>query len=423
MKKGLILILFLALFHVGCRREESGVSFAVGGAPSEIAYWEILIADFENASGIPVTIIRQPTDTDQRRQGLVVPLKAGQNDPDVFLMDVAWVPQFSASKWLLSLDSLLMNTDDFFRPVIEQVDKDRSGNLIALPVYLDCGLLYYRRDLLEKYGASPPETWEELLETARIVQEGERADHPNFYGFVWQGAQYEGLICNFLEFAASGGGELFRSSPEEQSFPVASKQNIRALAFMRDLIHKHKISPPNTFTEMKEEEVRQFFQRGDALFERNWPYAWKLHQQKDSTVRGKTGLTVLPRFREGRHAAALGGWHVGISRFTDTPEKSARLLEFIASFETQKRLALELGWNPGRKDIYDDPRVNSEIPHIGTLKKALEGAVARPPVPYYTRISSILQQYVNGVLAGRESPEQALENAEKDIEKARSEYE
>ena len=419
----MLISLIVSLFFCGCSEKNEKLVFAVGGAPSEVDYWETLVREFQNNTGIKVDLIRQPTDSDQRRQNLVIPLKAGESDPDVFLMDVAWVGQFLASGWLASLNGFMKNdafeTDPFFQPVIQQVDTSTNGNLIALPVYLDCGLLYYRKDLLEKYGLSVPQTWSQLVESSLAVQKEMRKDNPDFYGYVWQGAQYEGLICNFLEFISSAGGGLEKNG----ALSIHTPENINGLEFMHDLIHEHEISPPNTFTEMKEEEVRSYFQTGNALYERNWPYAWSLHQQDDSPVKGKTGVAVLPRFKDGRRAATLGGWHIGISNFSDQKQNAWRLLKFVVSYETQKKVALRLGWNPGRKDIYDDEEIRSQMPHIKVLKKALEHSVARPTLPYYTRISSILQKRVNSVLAGDMNAETALRKAGEEIGKLADRYE
>ena len=87
-------------------------------------------------------MLRQPTDTDQRRQGIVVALKAKQADPDVFLMDVAWIAQIAASGWLERLDEHIVGRylDAFFPRVVELADR-YEGHLVALPVYVDGGLL------------------------------------------------------------------------------------------------------------------------------------------------------------------------------------------------------------------------------------------------------------------------------------------
>ncbi len=145
------------------------VVFAVGGAPSEVAFWEELLRDFQQQSGIRVELLRQPSDTDQRRQGLVIALNARMPDPDVFLMDVAWMGLFVASGWLEPLEDEV-DAAPFFQRVIRLVDR-HQGQLMALPVYLDGGILYYRRDLLERFQLpGPPGTWNELLSQALTVQ-------------------------------------------------------------------------------------------------------------------------------------------------------------------------------------------------------------------------------------------------------------
>jgi multiple sugar transport system substrate-binding protein len=417
-----IAALFTLIVTVHCTKEESALTFAVGGAPNEVQYWEKVVKEFENKTNIKVKIIRQPTDTDQRRQGLVIPLEAKKKNPDVFLMDVVWVHQFAASGWLQSLDKFMHNSElsygDFFNNIIEQVDTYR-GNLVALPVYNDCGLLYYRQDLLQKHNYEVPETWAALVKCAKIIQDQERKTNEHFYGFVWQGAQYEGLVCTFIEFATSFDGGL---KNDGQHLTINTVENTKALQFMVDLIHRYEISPPNTYTEMKEEEVRIHFDNGNSLFERNWPYAWSLHNRPGSPVKGKVNVTLLPAASLGNHTAALGGWHVGISKYSDAKESAWALVEYITSYTIQKQLVMDLGWNPGRKDIYDDDEIKKAYPHVTVLKKAFEHSVARPTLPYYTQISEILQRNINAALSRKIKPHDALINADDAIDEMHSLY-
>ncbi|WP_051361420.1 ABC transporter substrate-binding protein [Desulfuromonas sp. TF] len=416
--------LILCLLFVGCEpRQERRLTFAVGGAPAELEFWEELLGEFRRESGIEVELMRQPTDSDQRRQGLVIPLKAGQADPDVFLMDVVWLAQFAASRWLEPLGARMEESGlpegVFFSRVIETADR-HEGELVALPVYVDGGLLYYRRDLLEKYGLpGPPQTWDQLIDYSLEVQAEERNTNPDFFGFVWQGAQYEGLICNFQEIAASGGGGILVRDGE---ISIDTPPNRRALEFQRDLIHRHRISPPSTYTTMKEEEVREAFQRGNSLFERNWPYAWRLHQGEGSPVRDKVDLAPLPHFPAGTSVSTLGGWHVGISRQSDAKEESWKLLRYVVSYKTQKKLALRLGWNPGRRDLYEDSEMLAELPHFGRLRDVFDHLLPRPVLPYYTQVSSVIQRRLNAALSGQAPPQEALAAAEEQVRQIARRY-
>lgn len=408
--------LVVALMGVSCggdRGKPAPVTLMIGGAPAELDYWEQVIGGFTEKTGIAVELMRQPTDTDQRRQSLVVPLRAGEKDPDAFLMDIVWIAQFAASRWLEPLDGPIatkgFDLNVFFEGIIEFADR-YEGNVVALPVYVDAGLLYYRKDILEKrFDGAPPETWNELVEYSKAVQLQERRLQPNFWGFVWQGAQYEGLVCTFLEFALSNGGQLV---DRRGNLTLDHPKNIEALAFMRDLIATHKVSPPNTYTEMKEEEVRSFFESGLALFERNWPYAWALHQSEGSPVRGKVGIALLPGFDGGRRVAALGGWHIGISRSSDRKDDAWKLIEYIVSRDAQVGFALNLGWNPARWDAYASPEIVEKLPHLVELRQIFQKASARPKLPYYSRLSRELQAELNKALSGMLTPEEALENAQ-----------
>lgn len=417
---GAILLLAIA----GCSGKQTAkLTIAVGGAPNEVDFWEKLISQFEQESGIAVTIRRQVTDTDLRRQELFLALKSKQTDPDVVLMDVIWIPQFVQSGWLQSFDEYMakdsIRPGDFLARVVRLADA-YNGHIMALPVYVDGGLLYYRTDLLEKYGYDgPPDTWQHLQDCSVRIEQEERKSIPDFYGFVWEGAQYEGLVCNFLEFAGSNNGGILDSTG---AVIVDSPENVEALTFMYDLIHSSKISPPNTYTEMKEEQVRTYFQQSKALFERNWPYAWALHQAEGSPVAGKVGIAPLPHFDGGHSVSTLGGWHVGISEFSDVKPEAWQLVEFIVSHSTQKQLALNLGWNPGRVDVYDDPQVLEKMPQLAMLRKIFAHALPRPTVPYYSRMSSVLQRDLNAALAGAMRPEDALSDAQKEIESIVQEY-
>ncbi len=392
------------------------ISLAVGGTPNELQVWEKIAVEFEQQTSTHVNLIRQPTGTDQRRQGLIIPLKAGESDPDVFLMDVAWISQFAASGWLDTLDADGgVKTEAFFAKVVDLADRF-DGKLIALPVYVDAGMLYYRRDLLEANGIKePPATWEDMIRIAKMIQAKERVRNPKFFGFVWQGAQYEGLICNFLEFAGSHNGGLLL---ENGRVSLATPQNAAALTMMRGFLEGEAISPPNTYTEMKEEEVRSVFQGGDALFERNWPYAYALHESPESPVRDKTGIASLPHAPSGPSVSTLGGWHVGVSKFSNSKAQARKFVAFLTSFETQKRLVMDLGWNPGRTDVYADTEVLAKYPHFAALKAVFEHAVPRPNLPYYTQISDAIQKPINAVLAGKMDPMAGLKQAEAEAQKA-----
>ncbi len=414
-----LVVVCLILTAAGCARKGE-LTILAGGTPRETAYWEKVLERFEDSTGIEVGLIRSATHTEQKKQAVLVALRGRKSDPDVILMDVAWIGQMAHSGWLEPLGPHGVDPAPFYERVIDLADM-HDGTLVGLPVYVDGGLLYYRSDLLAAHGHdSPPRTWNELRETAIAIQEARREENPDFWGFVWQGAQYEGLVCNALEFFVSAGGGIVDSAGR----PVLdSEENKRALRWMVDLIHRDKLSPPNTYTDMREEEVRMVFQSGNALFERNWPYAWASHQEPDSPVKGKVGMAPLPHFDGGSSASTLGGWHVVVSAFSDRTADAVDLMNFITSYEVQKDFALDLGWNPGRRDVYEDEELLEKNRALATLRDVFDNAVPRPPVPYYSQISNVLQERLNAALAGREKPGDALREAQNEVEEIVRRYE
>lgn len=418
-----ISVIILVSLCLKCNPSPRQFTIWIGGSPEEINFWESIVKEFEDEYHYNLQLVRQPTYSDQRRQALVVSLEAEQQNPDIFLMDVIWINQFIKSGWLTSLDNFAardkFSLKPFFSKTIKQADS-YNNSLYALPVFIDVALLYYRKDLLSKYGyQAPPETWQQLLDMSIKIQKGERKKNKSFNGFVWQGAQYEGLVCTFLEFAASMGGGIMKGD----SIDINTSANVNALRFMQDLIQKYHVSPENTYTEMKEEEVRRTFQRGDAMFERNWTYAWQLHQSANSSVKGKTGIELLPHSPGNSSVSALGGWHIGISKYSDMKEKAWQFVKFVTSFKIQKEMLMRIGWNPGRKDVYEDNEVVEKIPRVKILKEAFEHTVARPTLPYYPQVSEVIQRYINNCLAGKVSPEKALTNIAADLKEIGKLYE
>jgi multiple sugar transport system substrate-binding protein len=364
-----------------------------------------------------------PASTDEQHQFYVTNLEARSADFDVFALDVIWPPEFARAGtdlsqngaavqergWLLDLTPYFSDID-FSEMIPGPVQADHfEGRLYAVPWYVDAGMLYYRQDLLEKYGLAPPTTFEELARAAKIVLEKE--NNPSLHGFIWQGRQYEGLVCVVLEYIWGNGGDVIDGAGR---VAIADSAAIEALAFMRRLVAE-KISPP-LVTTANEEMTRHIFGNGRAVFMRNWPYAWSLMQVEGSAVRGKVGITVMPHFNGKQSAATLGGWQLGVNRFSRHPEAAVKLVKFLTRRESQKFITLHTGLKPAWKDLYDDPELRAAQPFVAELLPVLMSARPRPVTPYYLMLSQILQAEFSVAITGIKSPEKGLDDARRQIE-------
>lgn len=367
-----------------------------------------LIRRFEEANpDIKIKDETLPSSTDEQHQFYVINLEGRSADFDVFATDVIWVQEFARAGWLRDLSHMLpmKKRDDFFQGPIEAAMY--QDKVYAIPWYIDAGILYYRKDLLGKYGFSPPKTWSDLV---RIASEVTRKE-PDLYGFIWQGKQYEGLVCDALEYIHSNGGDILKDG----QVVIESADNIQALGFMRDLIYKYHVTPA-LVTTMIEEPTRHIFGKGKALFMRNWPYAWNIFQTDDSLVKGKVGVSILPRFPGHQSSPTLGGWHLGINSYSDHPAEAERFVEFLTSYESQKTLSLAIGYKPTLKALYKDPDMTRAQPFTASLYEVFEHASPRPITPYYMMISQVIQPEFSAVISGIKEPEEALKSAREQIE-------
>lgn len=363
---------------------------------------------------VTVNVLDTPDFVDNRLGVYLQQFEAQSSDVDVFQIDVIWPGDLAEHFVDLYEYGARDVADQYFPAIIENNTVD--GKLIGIPWFTDAGLLYYRTDLLEKYGyTAPPATWAELEEMAAAIQQGERAaGNPDFWGFVWQGNSYEGLTCDALEWVASyGGGTII--SPDG----VITINNPAAVAAVEMGARFVGSISPNGVTSFGEEDARNMWQAGNAAFMRNWPYAYSLGNAEDSVIAGKFDVSPLPAGPDGTPAATLGGWQLAVSKYSDNPQVAADVALFLASYDEQKIRAVEGSMNPTIMALYQDPDVLEASPFMGDLYDVFINAVARPSTiasPNYTPVSTAFFNAVHSVLTGQEDAATALEIAEVDIQ-------
>ena len=363
-------------------------------------------------TGLDVEIVTGPESATDRIALYLQFLGAQESEIDVMQIDVIW-PGILAEH-LIDMSPYIEDADYFDR-IVQNNTVD--GSLVGIPWFTDAGLLYYRTDLLEKYGYDgPPETWTELEEMAAAIQEGERADNADFWGFTWQGNAYEGLTCDALEWQVShGGGEIV-----EADGTISINNEAAAASFDRAAAWVGTISPPGVST-YQEEDARGVWQAGNAAFMRNWPYAFSLGNAEDSAIAGNFGVVPLPK-GDGdgaRHADTLGGWQMAVSKYSDNIEGAAQFAACMAGTEGQKIRATEGSFLPTIASLYADEDVLAANPFFGQLLDVFAGgAVARPSTvtgDKYNEVSTIYFTEVNKVLNGEQSGQEAVETIESQL--------
>ncbi len=372
-----------------------------------------LLQQFESANpGIKVKYIELPTpnNSTEIHQYLVTSLNAKNGEPDVFTQDIIWIAEFGAAGLSAELSKFVSDADKaaYYPGLIEACTY--QDKLVGWPWFVDGGFLYYRKDLLDKYSLKAPTTWDDLVSAAKEVTSKE--GNAELQGFLWQAKQAEVLVCDWVEFLGSAGG----STLTDNKVTVNSDAGVKALQLMQDLIYKDKVTPQAVLT-YDEEPSRRPFTSGDAVFLRNWSYAYALAQNPDeSKVVDKVGYEPLPHFPEGKSASCLGGYQFGLNASSKQPEAAWKLLSFLSGPDAQKTLALKVGVAPTRQAIYDDADLKKQNPFMVGLKEVFVGATPRPVHPSYPQMSLAIQSALSTALTNQTPAKEALDSLASDLE-------
>lgn len=385
--------------------------YAMGAVGDGIANFKKTVEPWEQETGNKVTIVTMPSSSSDVFGQFRLWLAAGTTDVDLYQTDVIWAPQL-ADHFVDLSEAAKDLIPEHFPSVIESQTVD--GKLVALPIYTDAPALYYRSDLLEKYNKEVPETWEELTQTAQEIMDGEReAGAKDMWGFVFQGNAYEGLTCNALEWVKSaGGGQIV---DPDGTISINNENAIKAIDTAAGWINT--ISPRGVLA-YQEEEARGVWQTGNAVFMRNWPYAYNLSNGDDSAVKGKFDLAPLPSGGEGS-AATLGGWNVAVSKYSSKQEAAISLALYLASEEGQRSDVLLNSHLPTFISLYDDPEIAKAVPIVPRWKEIFEQSVPRPSAPTkgkYNEVSAKFWSAVHETLSGNGTAAENLELLELDLD-------
>jgi multiple sugar transport system substrate-binding protein len=330
-------------------------------------------------------------------------LRARSASFDVMQIDVIWPAEFASNGWTVDLTSRWPASAraNYLPGPIKSCTY--NGMVVAAPLRTDLGVLYYRTDII----STPPTTFDDLTNLAKSNASKAR------YGYVWQGSQYEGLVCDFVEVLAGYGGAVLDPT-NSKSVTVNSPQGVQALTEMVSWVGT--ISPVS-ITTFTEEPSRQAFQNGDAIFMRNWPYAYSLGNASGSKVAGKFNIHALPYGGSGTVGhSCIGGWNMAINAFSKNPDASWSFMQYMLGAYAQKQLAIVGSFTPALQSVYNDSDVQSKQPLFTKLAPILQNALPRPVSPVYPDLSNIIQNHVHQAFTKVASPAAALSALQSELQ-------
>lgn len=412
----LILLISLPLFAGGQQEGEEGtvtVNWYAHANTFGNTQTKIIEAFQEENPGITVELIELPENTSDKLAALLIALQSGDGSIDIYNADVTWTPIFASAGLAEPLGDVFpaSEQEEFLASTIAA--NTYRGEIYGIPFRTDAGMFYYRKDLLEKYGESVPETWTQLRDTAEKIVKAERAAGNDMYGMAGSMKQYEGLTCNAVEWFFSNGGRVLNDAGEPV---INSPENVEALELIYDMIERDLY--PEGILSYGSGDVRSMMFQGNLVFMRAWPKAWALSQNpENSDVVGKLGVTALPRGEAGTMGhSTLGGWQVFLSPDSKNKEAAVKFMKFYTSEWAMKQHALHDSYLPARRALYADEELLEEVPFFGMISQVLENAMPRPQTPFYAETSSVIQVEVQNALQGKKSCRQALDDAQAQLE-------
>ena len=322
---------------------------------------------------------------------------------DVVLFDVIWPAEYATNNVLVDVTGRV--TDEMKKGVLPGAwtTVNYDGKSYGMPWILDTKYLFYNKEILEKAGIkTPPKTWEELSEQAKIIKDKGLLATP----IAWSWAQAEAVICDYTTLVSAYGGEFLKDG--KPAFGEGG--GLDALKYMADS-YKSGLTNPNS-KEFLEEDVRNVFQNGEAAFALNWTYMYNMaNSGKDSKVAGKVGIVPAPGVEGKSEVSAVNGsMGLGITSTSQHQEEAWKYIVHMTSQETQNAYAkLSL---PIWASSYEDPAVTAgQEELIAAAKLGLAAMYPRPTTPKYQELSTALQQGIQEALLDQATPEDALKSA------------
>lgn len=348
---------------------------------------------------------------DQMHDNLLVSLLAGVGAPDLVDVNIQWAGLFFKQnpEYFVDLTRLVEPYRNVMNPERIKVYTDTNGRILGLPTHLGAGIMYYYKPPFEDAGINI----DDIAFYSDWVDAGKKVTRPDQN--IYLTAVQNRLAREFLLFTMQKGGYMV---DPEGNVTVDGPKAVEALQFIYDLVHEHKVAMIAPGGTVNEPPFFDAVNRGQIL---SLPYAqWYMIRYKNfmPNLAGDVYVRPLPLWEpNGNTSATMGGTGTAIVAGANNVEVAMKFLEFAKlTYEGNIKIWTDLGFDPPRMDVYDDPALLEPDPYFGNesvmaaVKQAAQRIVAKPVSPLSSEIMAILNRdTIFNVLDGSQTPKEALE--------------
>ena len=320
---------------------------------------------------------------------------------DIMMVDSQWFAEFDEYGLMTDLTEYGYKRDaDFMPDLFPEIGT--TGHDFVVPYCVQINFLFTNDALLKEVGAEIPETWEEVLDVAKKVQE-----QTGKYGYVLRAQAGDSIMGDFLPILWAHGGDIF---DDEGNVTIDTPEFKAALDFYIQL--------GNTGTIMTKDDIVAAVNDGNSAMS----LCWATWYQPDEN--SPAHYSVIPKKLNaesaGDHASSIfGSWYLGVPANSGNKELAVKLLEYITSQEAQYTAIAE-GLNPvyvpTRTSIYEDSSVIEQYPFLGAVYEAIPNGTYRPMVKQWTQIIVDLGTEIETAVHGLKTVEQAAADGQVVVE-------
>jgi multiple sugar transport system substrate-binding protein len=345
--------------------------------------------------------------TNERKELLARYLRSKSDRIDIFSVDQIWVPRFA--KWGYPLEKHIMPAQKNHLLSYALTTCFYQDTLVAVPLYIDATVLYYRDDILRKlpdYESLKKKlnssiSWDDMIKLKGQLKSNDPL-------FLFQADDFEGLICFFAELMAGQGKQMVENGKLQFNSPEAYK----ALQLMVDLVNTYDVSPMEV-VKFKEDESYDYYIKKNATFLRGWPSFIRQVEGRfhDAGTTGSVMMAPTPHLAGNKAVSVFGGWNLMISKYSTRMQEAVIFMNYLISEEAQKTIYEAGGMIPINDKIFNNSEYLKKHADLAFYNQLFKSGVHRPFLINYTNISDVLCRYLHMAIRKQLSVKEALNQA------------